>query len=292
MYTVTIQPDFDAWRATARDLLARAVAPDWVIWSDVPDQGSLFSQDFLDLACVDSPPHVPKMFLELARTAAAHNDVRRWAVLYRVLWRLTRGGERHLLGYPTDPDMRTMHQWVKAVSREIHKMHAFVRFRLVGCDPESGREQFIAWFEPEFHSLRLAAGFFQKRFAAMDWSILTPHECVHWDGKQLHFTPGVPREEAVGQDALDALWRTYYRGIFNPARLKTKAMQSEMPKKYWKNLPEAEIIGELISDSRQQLQNMLDAEPLPVKPMPRIPYLTELQRKNARTGEAEPPDGG
>ncbi|MGO7668145.1 DUF4130 domain-containing protein, partial [Rhizobium ruizarguesonis] len=30
----------------------------------------------------------------------------------------------------------------------------------------------------------------------------------------------------------DDLWRTYYASIFNPARLKLKAMQAEMPKKY------------------------------------------------------------
>ena len=43
-------------------------------------------------------------------------------------------------------------------------------------------------------------------------------------------------------DDAEALWLTYYRSIFNPARLKVKAMQTEMPKKYWRNLPEAALI--------------------------------------------------
>ncbi len=48
---------------------------------------------------------------------------------------------------------------------------------------------------------------------------------------------------------MEELWRTYYGNIFNPARVKTKAMQKEMPKRYWKNLPEAEIIPALLEGS-------------------------------------------
>ena len=53
---------------------------------------------------------------------------------------------------------------------------------------------------------------------ARNLETLTPHECVHWDGVTLHFTPGVPRRAAPDEDALDDLWRGYYRSIFNPAR--------------------------------------------------------------------------
>ncbi|MEO6753872.1 MAG: TIGR03915 family putative DNA repair protein, partial [Chthoniobacteraceae bacterium] len=234
-----IQPTFEAWREQARMLLAQGVMPDEVLWSDDVAEAALFETEEIAVAKTGPVPKVPAAFLEIARTAAAHTDPRRWAALYRVLWRLTRGGERHLLSIPTDREMRQVQQWCKAIGRDIHKMHAFVRFRLVGTDEATGREQFIAWFEPEHRIVRLAAPFFQKRFTGMDWAILTPHECVHWDGTALHFTPGVPRSAAPDKDALDGLWRTYYRSIFNPARLKVKAMQAEMPKKYWKNLPEA-----------------------------------------------------
>jgi DNA polymerase len=102
---------------------------------------------------------------------------------------LTLGGEKHLLGMPSDRDMHQCNAWAKAVSRDIHKMHAFVRFRLVGVNEQNGREQFVAWFEPEYRITRLAAPFFEKRFASMDWSILTPDECVSWDGEKLTFMP-------------------------------------------------------------------------------------------------------
>ena len=39
------------------------------------------------------------------------------------------------------------------------------------------------------------------------------------------------------------MWKTYYASIFNPARVKVKAMTKEMPKKYWRNMPETALIA-------------------------------------------------
>jgi DNA polymerase len=284
MRTVVIQPGFESWRDRARTLLALRVPPEEVLWSDDAQAPGLFATAN-DQAPRGAVPKVPPAFLDTARTVVAHNDSRRLGVLYRVLWRLTQGGERHLLAVTTDRDVRQLAQWSKAIGRDIHKMHAFVRFRLVGTDEATGREQFVAWFEPEHRIVRLAAGFFEKRFAGMDWSILTPHECAHWDGHALHFTPGVPRRAAPDDDALDDLWRTYYRSIFNPARLKVRAMQSEMPKKYWKNLPETELIAELIASSDGRVEKMLRTEERPVKPAPKNAYLDALRKMN----EQQPP---
>jgi DNA polymerase len=279
MRTVVIQPTFESWRDAARGMLAAGVEPNELLWVDDASETPLFAIEPV-IAPNGPVPKVSAAFLDLARTAAAHTDPRRWGLLYRLLWRITRGGESHLLGLPTDPDLRQVQQWGKAVSREIHKMHAFVRFRLIGTDEASGREQFVAWFEPEYRIVRLAAPFFLKRYASMDWSILTPFECAHWDGHSLTFTPGVPRGTAPAEDALDELWRTYYRSVFNPARVKAKARQSEMPKKYWKNLPEAPLIPELLAGSRKRVQTMLETEERPVKPAPPNAYLDALRKRN------------
>ena len=279
MRAVVIQPIFESWRDRARDLLALRVPPDEVLWSDDAQEPGLFVAT--DGAGPAGPvPRVPPAFLDLARSVSAHRDARRWGLLYRVLWRLTHGEERNLLAVATDRDLRQLQQWAKAIGRDIHKMHAFVRFRLVGKDEVTGREQFVAWFEPEHRIVRLASGFFEKRFAGMDWSILTPDECAHWDGVTLHFTPGEQRSAAPEGDALDDLWRTYYRSIFNPARLKVRAMQSEMPKKYWKNLPEAPLIADLIAESGKRVDEMLDTEARPAKPAPKNAYLESLREKN------------
>lgn len=279
MRTVVIEPTFESWRDAARGLLAQGVEPVEILWSDDASDASLFGGK--SPAAPASPvPKVSAAFMDMARTAAAHTDPRRWGMLYQLLWRHTRGGEKHLPELATDPGVRLARLWCKAVGRDIHKMHAFVRFRLVGTDEETGREQFVAWFEPEHRIVRLASPFFEKRFHGMDWSILTPWECAHWDGDILHFTPGVSKDPAAGEDALDEIWRTYYRSIFNPARLKVNAMRAEMPKKYWKNLPEAPLIPELIADSRRRVRTMLEAEERPVKPAPKNAYLESLRRMN------------
>jgi uracil-DNA glycosylase len=278
MHTVTAPTDFDSWRSMARRMITAQWHPDDVLW-DAVAEGSLFGMAELPEQ-VGLPLNVSKALVDQLRTAAAHRDPQRWAVLYRLLWRWVVDGQRHLLNMATDPDIRRLQDWLKAVGRDIHKMHAFVRFRQVGVDEVSQREQFVAWFEPDNYIVRLATPFFQKRFTSMDWSILTPDECAHWDGERLHFTPGVSRDSAPADDALDDLWRTYYKSIFNPARLKVKMMQQEMPKKYWKNLPEAELISELIADSSQRVQSMLDTEERPVKPAPKNAYLDRLHAMN------------
>src|SRR6185436_20055977 len=69
-----------------------------------------------------------------------------------------------LLDIATDPDVAEVAAMAKAVRRDEHKMHAFVRFREVGREQKS---HFVAWFEPEHHIVELAAPFFARRFADM-----------------------------------------------------------------------------------------------------------------------------
>lgn len=287
MRTVSIPPRFEAWRDTARQLLVARLPPEQLLWSERTDD-SLFGE--LEIPATREPaPRVSKAFLDRARSVACHRDQRRWALLYRLLWRLTHGGEPHLLGLATDPELRQVQRWAKAVGRDIHKLHAFVRFRKVGEDTDEqengGRESFVAWYEPDHLILRLGAPFFRKRFATMNWSILTPDECAHWDGHELVFTAGVTRDAAPADNELDELWRSYYRSIFNPARLKVKMMQSQMPRKFWKNLPEAEIIEELVQGSSQQVREMFEAESRPAKPAPRNAYLQSLHQLNRQQAQ-------
>lgn len=289
MVTVTLaQPTFAAWRTQARRLLHAGIPPGDLLWTDPSQHASLLPASSTETAgtspgtdteALDTPRTItaPAAFLSVAERAAAHTDPRRWSLLYRLLYRLTHGRERHLLSIPSDPDVRQARLWEKAVGRDIHKMHAFVRFRLIGQDPASGREQFVAWFEPTHGIVRLATPFFVKRFAGMDWSILTPLECAHWDGRNLTYTPGLDRKDAPAADAHDDLWRTYYRSIFNPARLKVKAMKSEMPVKYWKNLPEARLIPELINDASARVESMLETPARPELPAPNNAYLRHLK---------------
>lgn len=281
--------NFDSWRKAARALLDRGVPPQEVLW----ETGGLF-----DSAVVreDSPAagevKVPAAFVDLARAAGCHQAPSRWALLYQILWRLTRGGEKHLLSIPSDPDVAAARMLEKAVRREIHKMHAFVRFNLMETDAVTGRERYAAWFEPDHWIVEAGSPFFRKRFANMDWSILTPKGCAHWNGADLFFTAGIAKNPIERPDALEDFWRTYYRSIFNPARLKVKAMQTEMPKRYWKNLPEADLIEELIETSKQRVNSMHAEVPRPEKAAPQNAYLAKLKEMSVVKPCQYPPGPG
>jgi uracil-DNA glycosylase len=237
------ETDFDGWRKAARALALNRMAPEDVTWSVKGDE-----ELFAPIETTSQPYasngtfNVSAKFVELAQIAILHRDRERFAMLYRLLWRLLRNHD--LLEVATDPDVGRVTAMAKAVRRDEHKMHAFVRFREVGRERDA---HFVAWFEPEHHIVELAAPFFARRFADMPWSILTPERCAHWDGFAVSFTPGVSKADAPSSDRLEETWRRYYATIFNPARLKVKAMQTEMPKKYWRNLPEASLIKPLIA---------------------------------------------
>lgn len=282
LISIQIEPTFRAWRTEARRLLAYSVHPDTVLWSDKSDaQNELFGSIAEPIFTGEMQEvSISKEFFDLARTAACHSDHKRWALLYRIAWRMACNGEKQLLKMPNDIDTRTAKEMVKAIGRDCHKMNAFVRFRKVGEDETTGREQFVAWFEPSHHIIEHNARFFIKRFTNMDWSILSPDQCIHWDGKTLHVTEGVAKDAAPDSDTLEELWLGYYRSIFNPARLKLKAMQAEMPKKYWKNLPEAALIEELSQQANVRKDEMIEKESIEPRPAPKNRYLNRLYDSN------------
>ncbi len=239
----------------ARAALAAGWEPGGVVWEEIgADQPALrlFDDDSAQPA-TSAAFKVPRAFVEVAQRVACHADSTRWGLLYRVLWRLTHG-EPHLLQVVVDSDIHALNRMDKAVRHDVHKMRAFVRFREI---QHGGAAWFVAWFEPEHHIVEYNAPFFRDRFAGMHWSILTPDRCAHWDGRQLSFTAGVPKSEAPTEDAAEALWLTYYGSIFNPARVKVDAMLNEMPKRYWKNLPEAAVIPALLQDAPSRVEEMI-----------------------------------
>jgi probable DNA metabolism protein len=254
--TLDSETDFDGWRKAARALVLHEVKPADITWTVRDNAPELFAPEAETSPSEPAPANatfnVPAKFVEGAQSAILHRDPERFAILYRLLWRLH--GHHDLLSVATDPDVAQVGAMARAVRRDEHKMHAFVRFR------EVGREQhahYVAWFEPEHYIVELAAPFFARRFADMPWSILTPDACAHWDGHAVSITPGVAKSEAPTEDRLEEVWRSYYASIFNPARLKVQAMRNEMPKKYWRNLPEASLIKPLIAGAVRNTEAMI-----------------------------------
>jgi len=244
---------FDDWRLAARRLLNEGVAPADVAWREHDRQEQYF--DFPKAAQDESPAaaagpllaaasehRVPKEFLKLAETVAAHRSPDKWNLLYRLLWRIAHG-ERRILDVATDDDVHRARAMEKAVHRAAHKMKAFVRFRRVLRD---GEEHFIAFHRPEHRIVPLVAPFFVQRFSVMKWAILTPDESIYWDGSLLEFGPGLPASTAPTSDQLEDLWKSHYAATFNPARVNLPLMRREMPARHWATSPETRIIPELL----------------------------------------------
>ena len=150
----------------------------------------------------------------------------------------------------------------------MHKMTAFVRFRetktISADDPDDSQSWFVAWYESDHRILPLTARFFVQRFNGMRFSILTPDDSLHWDGKKSTLGPGCPRSHAPIGDEVESLWKTYYASIFNPARIKERAMKKELPVRYWKNLPETALISELIRQAPSRLQEFYKNQPVSI----------------------------
>lgn len=302
VHTVTLDGDTDwaGFRREARRLLAQQVPPADVVWhtrasaaQDLFAPAAEPADMAADSASSEAQPHartatgasaiVPPAFLHLCETVMLHDDPARFALLYRLLWRLVlEPGLRH---DPLDADRIRAQHMAQAVRRDMHKMKAFVRFRTVL--PGDGRPPLhVAWFEPDHHIVEAVGPFFVRRFTAMHWAILTPERSMEWQPDAvravlhppafpgavehidmpaglghgvLQFGPGARRQDVPPADAGEALWLTYYRHIFNPARLKLAMMQKEMPRRYWRNLPEAELIGPLAAEAGARSGRMVEA---------------------------------
>lgn len=248
------ETDFAGWRDAARQLASGAVPPHDVAWSvDLNGSSTLPAEP----TAVEL--RVPRAFIERAESVLCHSDPMRFSFLYRLLWRLK--SEPRLLEIASDPDVRRFETMEKSVRRDIHKMRAFVRFRKLGDD-----DKFVAWFEPDHFIVERNAPFFMRRFTGMRWAIFTPRGSVDWNGERLAIGPATTRAMLPAEDATEALWQTYFQNIFNPARLKVQAMQREMPKKYWRNLPEASLIPFLIAGAEQAEKDMIAR--MPTTPSP------------------------
>ncbi|HVE50014.1 MAG TPA: UdgX family uracil-DNA binding protein [Casimicrobiaceae bacterium] len=242
---------YERWRDRARTLLAGDVAPENAVF----ERESLFasSRDQADSA-PQSRFRVSARIIDLLERVACHRDPRAPSLMYRLLWRVLHG-EPRLIDDAADDDVVTLTRMAKAVDRASHKMTAFVRFREL---PSADGIRYLAWFEPEHDVLARTAPFFVRRFGTMVWTIITPDGGAHWDRRELSLFDVDDLIALPSEDAAEALWLTYYESIFNPARLNLAMMRKEMPVVYWKNLPEAKRIPQLVANAVPRAGKMVE----------------------------------
>ena len=253
MIRAQFQETFESWRSEARRLILSDVKPDFIQWNRVEDD--LFLQDeneFLKTCESTKRFNISPRFLQMADFVASARFPDRWSLLYRLLYRQIHE-KRDLLQVCVDRDVRMFQLLYQSVRRDIHKMHAFVRFKKVIMEDH---ESYLAWHMPEHLIVEKGATFFVRRFGDKPWSIFTPDRSAHWDTERLLFSEGIPQNQFPHLDDFDEVWKTYYRSIFNPARVMIKAMKKEFSPKYWRSLPEAALIPELIRGAPARLQQM------------------------------------
>src|SRR5262249_8971874 len=209
------ETDFDGWRRAARALALNGMPPSEVAWR------MREASEPADATALEAPHDtfsVPAKFIELAKRAILHRDPNRFALLYRLLWRLC--SHHDLLTESGDPDVAEVLSMADAVHRDIERMQTQLRFR------EFGREQkahYVAWFAPAHRIVTAAAPFFASRYADMPWSILSPDACAHWDGHAVTITPGIT--ETPDSNRLEETWQRYCADVFDPAQLTTRNQQ-------------------------------------------------------------------
>jgi len=281
MFEAIIEPRYESWHAQARALLDRHMPPDGVIWGDTSARQPLLggiaagaSDSRSSRAPAGRSSHapnemssgvpdgistrirVPRRFVEMAQLAARHSSPSRWALMYRVLWRIVHVRNRHLLDDELDEDAALLRSLSAAVKEDVERMKAFVRFRSIG---PPGAEHFVAWHRPDYDVAALAAPHFAARYPSMNWSIFTPVASVHWDGRKVTEGSGVPVEAMPSEDtnrAAEGLWRTYYAAAFNPARANESKLARDMPVRFRATLPESPVIPSLLSEAPKRAESL------------------------------------
>jgi probable DNA metabolism protein len=241
--------DLGGFRNAVRGLIAHDVAPEAVAWQ-TDGTPPLFGDDLPDGA---APVVLPRRLCDLIGHVVCHRDPERYALLYTLIWRI-RHGEPDLLEIQSDRLVHRLAMMEKAVRRDLHKMHAFLRFRRVE-HPDGAR--YVAWFEPDHFIVEATASFFVDRFRSLVWSILTPVGSLSWSDETLTVGPPARPEDAPPADAFEAGWADYYASTFNPARVNVAQMQKEMPKKYWRNMPETNLIPDLLRSAGSRVESFM-----------------------------------
>lgn len=243
MRQIVFDPHFDGWRQAARELVRRQIAPPTVAWlargaeqlsllPEMPDPNRGTEQPAAKIV-----PTVPRSFMPLAKTASLHSDPTRWALLYRLLWRVTHG-EPDLLRTGEDSDVRRVEALAAAVRRDIQRMQHGVQLVRMS---EGGNETHLGWYRPDHRILTEVAPSFVRKLPSVPWALLTPLGVAYWDTNRVRFGPGIAGSKPAGKLQTQALWTAYRAAVFEPTSvlvtadcgLKQASPSSLVPEVVW-----------------------------------------------------------
>jgi probable DNA metabolism protein len=144
-----------------------------------------------------------------------------------------------------DDTVLKLEQIKKKVGREVHRMHAFIRFQRTRDDI------FYAVIEPDFNVLPLLPPHFEKRYPAQQWLIYDARRRygIFYDQHQTGFITfadeGQLGYRQLNKNVLEeseadyqVLWKSYFDSVNIPERRNMKLHLQHVPRRYWKYLSE------------------------------------------------------
>ncbi|PRY53022.1 putative DNA metabolism protein [Arcticibacter pallidicorallinus] len=141
-------------------------------------------------------------------------------------------------------DLLKVTQIAKMVSRERHRMKAFIRFQLTSDNI------FFAEIEPDFNVIPLIAGHFKGRYADQEWIIYDKRRKygIYYDLQkveevQFTFSEGKINSNVFAEsEALyQNMWKDYFKHVSIDSRKNTALHLRHVPKRYWKHLIEKQV---------------------------------------------------
>ncbi|MXV37809.1 DUF4130 domain-containing protein [Flavobacteriaceae bacterium Ap0902] len=137
---------------------------------------------------------------------------------------------------------------LKKLSRERHRMTAFVRFK------QASDGNYYASIEPDFDVLPLISTHFKNRYADQKWFIYDSRRnyAIYYDlntvtpleiqGTLTNNNQNTPAVLSIEWDETEKefqkLWQNYFSSTNIPSRKNTKLHLQYVPKRYWKYLTE------------------------------------------------------
>lgn len=174
-------------------------------------------------------------------------DRKAWAASFSIICQIFSGKTNILQNYG-DEEVLYFKQTLKKVSRERHRIKAFIRFS------KSSDGLFFAIAEPDCNVLPLITTFFKNRYTDQKWLIYDVKRKygLLYDKQTVMEVKLSPEEKyALTADAIitldeedehfQNLWKRYYQSTNIEARRNMKLHLRYVPKRYWKYLVEKQI---------------------------------------------------
>jgi probable DNA metabolism protein len=155
---------------------------------------------------------------------------------------------QNILDNFADDTVLRMHELSKKIGREVHRMHAFVRFQRTKDDI------YYSVIEPDFNVLPLLPQHFEDRYAAQHWLIYDSRRRygIYYNQQNTEFITFEDdhllkyrqlQAEILGEQESDYqfFWKTYFDSVNIPERKNMKLHLQHVPKRYWKYLSEKRL---------------------------------------------------